>query len=172
MNFRILALEVLKGCNTTHSKNLEKNVAYKLYSNYQISSERIVKYKEDINLYSNDLFDLYINISAIVGKNGSGKSTIVELIIKALNNFFYYYKEIHPEKKFHPVIPVKNIELNLYYQYDGEIFRLYVKDNSFKVFQYKKSNDEYVNPEEINKFDLGQLFYTEVLNYSLYAYRE
>ena len=39
---------------------------------------------KDFSLYDTD--DLKISISAIVGRNGSGKSTIVELIVRAINN--------------------------------------------------------------------------------------
>lgn len=170
MSFKILAVEVLQNCSSKHYKNLEKNIPYKLFSNYQISKEKIVKPCNEFNLYSNNRKDLYINISAIVGKNGSGKSTLVELIIKAINNFFYRYREQHTKKKFHTIYFVKGLELNLYYEYQQKIFRLHVFDGDYKVYEYKGKEGSFVEPTQVQRFKLDDIFYTEVINYSLYAY--
>lgn len=170
MSFKILAVEVLQNCSSKHSKNLEKNKPYKLFSNYQISKEKIVKPYNEFNLYSNNWNNLYINISAIVGKNGSGKSTLVELIIKAINNFFYYYREQDDERNFHTTSFVSGLELNLYYEYQQKIFRLYVFEDDYKVYKYSKKEGFYTRPRQIQKFKLDDFFYTEVINYSLYAY--
>lgn len=92
MSFKIIALEILEGCDNKHSKLLEKNKLYYFYNDYSIKADKIAV-KENFNIYSflddAQQSDLTINISAIVGKNGMGKSTIVEFIIKAINNLFY-----------------------------------------------------------------------------------
>src|SRR5690554_2108650 len=177
MSFKIIALEVLDSCESKHSKNLIKNLPYVFYKNYEIKRE---DGNETIELVSED-FDLYskgsepkISISAIVGKNGSGKSTLVELLIKAVNNLFFKYREKHPNRNFHSVEIVKGIEANLYYKTDEGIFKLYVFSDkeitNYKVYQYEEVFNNYKNAKEVTTFNLKDFFYTEVINYSLYAY--
>jgi len=177
MSFKIIALEVLDSCDSKHSKNLKKGIPYVFYKNYKIKKE---KGNEIIELVSED-FDLYskgsepkINISAIVGKNGSGKSTLIELLMKGINNLFFKYREQHPNRNFHSVEIVEGIEANLYYKTDEGFFKLYVfsskETTNYKVYQYEEEYNNYKNAKEITKFNLTDFFYTEVINYSLYAY--
>lgn len=170
MSFKIIALEILEGCDNKHSKLLEKNKLYYFYNDYSIKSDKIAV-KENFNIYSflddAQQSDLTINISAIVGKNGMGKSTIVEFIIKAINNLFYRYREDNKEEEFHEVDKVEGLELNIYYQKNKSIYRLYIINDEYKVFKYDENNE---NPREQSDFKLDDFFYTEVINYSLYAY--
>lgn len=170
MSFKIIALEILEGCDNKHSKLLEKNKLYYFYNDYSIKSDKIAV-KENFNIYSflddAQQSDLTINISAIVGKNGMGKSTIVEFIIKAINNLFYRYREDNKEEEFHKVDKVEGLELNIYYQKNKSIYRLYIINDKYKVFKYDENNE---NPREQSDFKLDDFFYTEVINYSLYAY--
>lgn len=170
MSFKIIALEILEGCDNKHSKLLEKNKLYYFYNDYSIKLDKIAV-KENFNIYSflddAQQSDLTINISAIVGKNGMGKSTIVEFIIKAINNLFYRYREDNKEEEFHEVDKVEGLELNIYYQKNKSIYRLYIINDEYKVFKYDENNE---NPREQSDFKLDDFFYTEVINYSLYAY--
>ncbi len=176
MSFKIIALEVLNECSSKHSKNLIKNSPYTFYKNYKIKrenkSETIEVVSEDFDLYSKENNNPRINISAIVGKNGSGKSTIVELMIKAINNLFYKYKKQHSNRNFHDVEEVAGIEINVFYKIGKNIFKLYIKNSDYKVFQYEyiEIQKHYNKPKAITKINLKDFFYTEVINYSLYAY--
>lgn len=181
MSFKIIGIEVLDSCKSEHSKNLRKNFPYIFYKNYKIKKEdgkEVIKLvSEDFDLYSKDN-KININISAIVGKNGSGKSTLVELFIKTINNLFYKYSK-DPNYNFHPVRNVTGIEVNIYYKINTEVFKLYVFSNKgkenclYKIYQYtfKESLREYKDIQDITSFfNLKDFFYTEVINYSLYAY--
>lgn len=188
MSFKIIALEVLNGCSKIHSKNLQFKEPYLFYKNYsfipqQGSEEYEIHHKPILSetLYNLNGQNLNINISAIVGKNGSGKSTIVELLMKGINNLFYRYKLLNREKKFHKIdrIP-NNIEINLYYQYqENSIYKLYIKNTEFKLLSFNKQENKTNKEEDIflfdkvinqEEFDLNEFFYSEVINYSLYAY--
>lgn len=182
MSFKIIALEVLDSCETEHSKNLKKNSPYVFYKNYNFKNRGentcIELVSEDFDLYSKEK-KLKISISAIVGKNGSGKSTIVELLIKAINNLFYKYRKRHIDKNFHPVEFAKGIEVNVYFKTNEGVFKLYVcsgisKNKCFyRIYRYSfnEFSKEYQVVEEItSSFNLKEFFYTEVINYSLYAY--
>lgn len=182
MSFKIIALEVLDSCDSKHSKNLIKGVPYVFYKNYKIKKENgnetIGLISKDFDLYSKDS-DLKINISAIVGKNGSGKSTLVELLMKGINNFFYVYKEQNPIKEFHITDKIDGISINLFYKINEDIFKIKVCQNQFKKIEYEiykgKWNaniKEWFIPKSKEPYfrNMDSFFYTEIINYSLYAY--
>ncbi|NHQ79850.1 ATP-binding protein, partial [Elizabethkingia miricola] len=98
MGFKLLAIRPLKRCGTKFLKNLEVNRIYKFYDNYEFynSQSRIdnLHKTEEHKTVDNivevenlpvDFFSPKINISAIIGKNGSGKSSIIDLFIASIN---------------------------------------------------------------------------------------
>ncbi|MDV3864766.1 hypothetical protein [Elizabethkingia anophelis] len=98
--FKLLAIRPLDGCNEKFLKNLIPNQIYKFYNDYKFyikEDETLSAIKGDITkikhkrcvpqeLYyqGNDDYKSKINISAIVGKNGSGKSALIELLVAAV----------------------------------------------------------------------------------------
>ena len=95
MSFKLLAIRPLDGFNEKFQKNLIPNQIYKFYDEYEfqdsnqkeikcfdnyieIGKEKKKKKSVPENLYNQG--NIEINISAIVGKNGSGKSALVELL--------------------------------------------------------------------------------------------
>ncbi|WP_445710876.1 hypothetical protein [Flavobacterium sp.] len=102
MSFKLLAIRPLEECNPKFLKNLEENRIYQFYNDYEFQDEKgnvIDTFGKDNYIEVNKIKhnptvpdNLYkikegleINISAIVGKNGSGKSSLVELLYV----FFY-----------------------------------------------------------------------------------
>ncbi len=92
--FKLLAIRPLIGCDANFRKNLEEGAIFKFYQDYQFFDKTnkeilfnegnlsedicyITPPKEICDLYSTE--KLNINISAVVGKNGSGKSSLIEL---------------------------------------------------------------------------------------------
>jgi len=83
MSFKIIAIRALDRCNPKFLKNLNKDEFYTFHNSYdfsEYSKKNTIGYFEekDVDLYSSE--NVKINISAIVGKNGSGKSSVVELL--------------------------------------------------------------------------------------------
>lgn len=101
--FKLLAIRPLEKCDQRFLKNLKEGMVYSFYQGYKyyvkdakgnefevlptnydsfkhLKSSRVDPPNEQIDLYSKG--DLKINISAIVGKNGSGKSSLTELFFK------------------------------------------------------------------------------------------
>ena len=99
MSFKLLAIRPLDECNIKFLKNLEENRIYQFYNDYEFLDENKNSIKDfgkknyievdSINYnptIPNNLYGDKINISAIVGKNGSGKSSLVELLYVAFYN--------------------------------------------------------------------------------------
>lgn len=102
--FKLLAIRPLEGCDERFLKNLKEGMVYKFYQDYkfyidnngtdeELNSENFDQFKgkpiskiespkEEVDLYSKE--KLNINVSAVVGKNGSGKSSLVELLYRYL----------------------------------------------------------------------------------------
>ena len=142
MSFKLLAIRPLEGCNPKFLKNLEENRIYQFYNDYEFQDfdgkiiTNFENYKEVVfvknkktisdNFYSqkrnNFGENLPISISAIVGKNGSGKSALVELIYLAMYNLavtekiiskvdkqIYFKNEI--EKKYNVLLLDDNLDI-------------------------------------------------------------
>lgn len=169
MSFKIIGIEILSECNRKHYKNLLTNNIYTFYSNYEFKDDGIFYYKQG----SDDLYiidNLNVNISAIVGKNGSGKSTIIEILIKIINNFFYKYREQKSDLGLHDVILVSGVEASLYFQIeDRKLFKLLFKNNNYEFYEYDWDYNEFSISAD---YSINNLFYSEIINYSFYAYND
>ncbi|WP_343642700.1 hypothetical protein [Chryseobacterium sp.] len=115
MSFKLLAIRPLPGCNPKFLKNLEEGRIYKFYNDYKFYNEKDriddFDYKIDINSIRDvdqiefdetlpkDFFGKNISISAIVGKNGSGKSALTELLYVTLYNLSLLERILKKEQK-------------------------------------------------------------------------
>lgn len=188
-SFHIIAVRVLRGCKPHIRKILKEDTTYFFKNEYEYDDEtNTIRKKNDIKGIPDSFFDmcpkgisgLNINISAIVGKNGDGKSSLVELIIRILNNFAYVsgFKQTARD-----LLPIEGVYGVLFYSVEDKIFSIecrndkvifrpsnYLDDvitNSpieFSLYNPKDSIDDFV------KENASVLFYTFITNYSLYAY--
>ena len=84
--FKLIALKPLQGCRKSALKCLEEGSMYYFCNEYTITEDGIMLRDDYVRPLPEDFFSvgerssLQINISAIVGMNGDGKSTLVELI--------------------------------------------------------------------------------------------
>jgi predicted ATPase len=87
--FKLLAIIPLKGCDEKYRKNLKIGFPYKFYQSHNIKLND--DFSEIISVNENATYkvpqELYqiknginISVSAVVGKNGTGKSTLIELL--------------------------------------------------------------------------------------------
>lgn len=116
--FKLLAIVPLKGCDSKFTKNLKIGEVYKFYQNYDIrcvQGDTSIQYFECSNPPS--LFNLHklknginLNISAVVGVNGSGKSSLIELY------YYFIYKLSTTQKAYgrEPIEKYSYILQNLY----------------------------------------------------------
>lgn len=111
-NFKLIAIRPLSDCNERFLKNLNKGEIYQFYNDYKfvnnknkevgindevsnINFESLVP-KDFYNIESADGHNLNINISAIVGKNGSGKSSLMELFYASIYLFSINENILYP----------------------------------------------------------------------------
>lgn len=179
-NFKIIAIKALSECNSNFTKVLEKEIFYYFYSDYKInlntnSEEIIIKRTSPENLFdiSGEKRNLQINLSAIVGKNGSGKSSIIELLFRGINNLAsnYLRKEGTPLKTITAELKiVEGVHLVFYY-YSDAFYKVEIHDSEFKIYKFNSKNVLKINEDSIDSsFELMDFFYTEAVNYSHYAY--
>lgn len=180
-NFKIQSIYIGENCNEKYCKVLKRGCEYKFYSG---------NLTEEINLYGDN-----INICALVGKNGSGKSSLLDILYRLANNFGYllfrgvvmpgaetpkFIKELYASIKFK--IDEKDLELGC------EDTKMYLKENSDIVWddeyhgevikdskmegKAKGYFDIFPSSENDNKIVniASKFFYTIVTNYSIQSF--
>ena len=162
-------------------------------SEHNAQVEMTSEAKKDFSLYDTD--ELKISLCAIVGRNGTGKSSIVELLVRTINNLaaamlgegynFSAAEHLHF---------IDYVFADLCFQIDNIVYILeahgrhvtlrYYKASKQHYFTYKPYNREYylLNHDDIEssyiplkkhkegRRILKTLFYTMVCNYSLYGF--
>ncbi|MEZ7515342.1 hypothetical protein [Flavobacterium frigidarium] len=179
-NFKIIAIRALSGCNNEYTKVLELNKLYYFYSDYLITNKNGIETisNKSLDNYPEKIFnikgvnnEIVINISAIVGKNGSGKSSVIDLLFRAINNVAYNFKsqKLNTNKTITADLKiVEKLQVEFYYQTD-KFYKVVVKNEKIEVFTFNEWGE--INLNSIDKtFNLSHLFYTEAVNYSHYAY--
>lgn len=205
MSFSLNCLEIIykEDCN----QNLYKN----LFSDCENPQEKI-KIGETKKFFFNDYYDekleikddsyykknvgffgKRINIQAIVGKNGSGKSSIMDLIYAAVNNFAFASVHGQDQKENEFLLYVEGLWLNLYFSLiivsdknkeERKDFQLCCENNKLCLKEFKEKGwseiesykldyenkilivDRDGDYESISK----KIFYTIVSNYSLQSF--
>jgi hypothetical protein len=156
-DLKLISLKPLKDCSkdcvNDFLKILKEDEIYIFDKAYDIQSDDRIELKQDISLSLYDIEDLKINIHAIVGKNGTGKSTLVELLFAIINNVAYK-KNINKELIYIPCLKAELIYEHI------ELYKIIVNDDNVAIFQYEKKENCYINPLwiDIDKFDFNNLF--------------
>ena len=175
MSFKLLAIRPLKGCSARFLKNLEEDRIYKFYNDYSFldennqeieGSDKKVSKIECNNTVPEKLYEksrLNIQISALVGKNGSGKSSLLELLYDSC-----YVIALDKEILDGKAIDVEGLKVAIFYNIGNDYYNIEVTSSKVK---YCSINDriKIVN----NKTLLSNLFfYSIAVNYSLYGLNE
>ena len=166
-HFKIIAIKPLDAIKSDYLKVLRKNKIYKFYNNYDFKEDNdnvITIDKEIIDLYKIEKFP-NLSISAIVGKNGKGKSTLSELLYMGIYNLSVEKGLL--EKKCKKLI---DLNFELYYTSDF-LYKLRFENDKITVYKYETIDNQFVNPIEIafSKYHLDSFFYTIAINYSHYG---
>ena len=209
--FRILAFRCLQPTNPVgeelhYVSRMQRSLAkesrwYTFYNKASISEDgRTVVipngFNEDTMLY--DSGSISVSISAIVGENGSGKSSILDMMVRTLNNIATAFLGEKPQyAAAEHVHYIEYVYGSILFLQGHEIKRIDVEGRKIQLVHYRVYNGNGVAQDRIeyhmsnkevlldvrnNNVDnllsrrtqsmrkLAELFYTIVCNYSLYAY--
>lgn len=96
-SFSLLALDLRQQASNHILKTL-KNTIYFFDRRYRVVDDQIVlQNTSNDNDFFIDLYGKNINIQAIVGKNGSGKSSLLDIIYRVINNLSFFSINKNPK---------------------------------------------------------------------------
>ncbi|MGB3962666.1 MAG: hypothetical protein WBK95_10560, partial [Sulfurimonas sp.] len=129
---------------------------------YSIKDDKIfIDENKNISLFN--LTNVNLNINAIVGKNGTGKSTIVELIF-ALIHDMSHLQNLNPNLN-----PIKNLNIELIYR-SQYIYKIHLNNQLLEVFKYDEKNNQYIDCT--SSYDIREFCYTIAVNYSQHSFNK
>lgn len=212
MSFKLIAIRPGNECSNRFLKNLIPNQIYQFYNNYEflLSEEyegnravkSIILKDEFKNFFNIDGKSTEVNISAIVGKNGSGKSSLLELlyascyVIASRKEILYGVGKIlrkfrlndqrmsdNDVRYLNEIQGVfRDLDVQIFYSLDDKIFMLEINQDyiTHKILDGKDENfDEdgiFKNENQTSEFEryvFNKLFfYTISINYSVYGLNE
>ena len=177
--FKLIAIKPLQGCLEHIRKCLKTDMMYYFCNDYYIAEDEsyIERRSKNIQPLKKDFFlgKPQVNISAVVGMNGDGKSTLVELMMRLVNNCAICNDlAATPES----LRRVEGVKASLYYMIDNTFYKLTEAegDEFATVWELGKiAGDDLcrweTKPQHINIHDdHDSFFFTLVSNYSHYAY--
>ena len=140
---------------------------------------------KDNSPYVQEFFGENISIQAIVGRNGSGKSTIMDLVIKTINNFAFCLYGNEPKdnalQEQFPLRYVRGLFVELRFTKEGVEGVIKCSDR-YLEYQYGEVHYEWDVPDfrkkehEISKEEKIEIaksfFYSLVINYSIHSFNE
>lgn len=178
--FKLIAIRPLKGCAPHIGKCLKEGVFYYFCDDYRIDEIRglIRRKSQNLEPLAEDFFlkKPRVNINAIVGKNGDGKSTLVELMMRLVNNCTITNDLAVGKDSLKWVDGVRG---ELYYIIDDVLYMLRERSEEEGALVYvvadlkvsEMGEWQFKAPNKVDvKLDRDSFFFTLVSNYSHYAY--
>ena len=146
---KILSLYILKEVEQSNLglkmiRTLKPGTYYNFYKDIHIEEEKIVVPNSkcpSLYSFSRDEIELYnniaINICAIVGENGSGKSSIIDMIIRIINNLATYTlgESINSDRLEH-LHYIENVYAKMFVQIESRVLGIKCCNTYISVEDY------------------------------------
>lgn len=177
-DFSISVVHILPKCKPLLKKGLRQEF-YLLNNRCRVKGERVVLNRENP---MQDFYGKRINVQAIVGVNGSGKSSLFEIIYRVINNLSCLLNRGKRRKTADDLYYVKNLYAELYYVVNGQLAKISCLGDKVEFQMGNESSvtltavkDGMVSSEKVFMADFVKwakenFFYTIVTNYSLQAF--
>lgn len=163
-----------KGIEINYLKNLRSNTIYQFNYNYTFHDNNLGKFDyhpdKEVDLYTLELANgrkIPMNISAIVGENGSGKSALIELLYWINYNLGCNLDLLYLDGT-QPYIP-NTLNIELLYAMGNDYFLLRTIEDISELFKFQQGQNPYDGHPVTNREILKNFFYSIVVNYSQYA---
>lgn len=168
--FRLIAIRPLPGCNPAMLNNLQKDHFdyYYFEKTIEISDTKIRYFPErDLQLFHPEE-QIRLNITAIVGKNGSGKSSLIELLFRIINNVSYQHRH---DLGTDDLGFIPELSAELYYVYKSHLYKLELRNESIFIeqFELRENTYHFADRSAFTHEHFKRFFYTIAVNYSHYA---
>lgn len=188
-NFQIIGIRPLEGCHKDFKKILNTERLYLFDERYDIDYDdknEIVEiaYNIEKDIIPRDFYskDLNIQINAVVGGNGSGKSALAELFLYFM--FYYGVQKEHISKhqyesnndgygafsqvKYTQELRMMNAYLNveLVYISNEKLYQVILSRNNYNIKVFEQNESTYSFVKEISFNDFIFPFYSMYVNYS------
>ena len=172
-------------------RGLQTEKPYFFYGGYELKGQKMMQVCHPLE---DDFFSTSdgtsINVCAIVGENGSGKSSIIELIIRVMNNISYALRNGFVEEGFYDDTDdyalhfIPDIYASLYFHTDDGIYVVTQMNDRITFCLQDSTNPQetdfpyiFYNMADSSEIDskkarnrLARLFYSIIVNYAAYAY--
>lgn len=188
MSFKLLAIRPLEKCDPNFLKNLQENYVYRFYNEYdyiynndmsivelqkQNQSQTKILYNdiETVSFKQEVPYSFYgdnVNVTAIVGKNGSGKSSLLELLYAFIFNIS---KKSSILKFEDSKINYNQVNLEFFYLFNNEYYKINhkYKSSTSVITKVYKLDENLKFTVSNNPNEIIFKFYSLVVNYSIYS---
>lgn len=176
--FVVSAIHVLPQCDGLLRKGLQEEY-YFLNDRCRLKDGQVVLNESAL---PHDFFGKRINVQAIVGVNGSGKSSLLEIMYRVINNLSCLLSRGKRRKSAEALYYIDGLYAEVICVVDGQLARISCKGSvvefqkgdghkvMLKAYEANDVDDGGVLVADFVKWAKDRLFYTIVTNYSMQAF--
>ena len=176
-SFIISALHILPQCDPSLKKGL-KDEWFLFNDSVRLEGTPKKIVLNHKNRMKGDYYGKNISISAIVGVNGSGKSSLFEMLYRIINNVSALFERYENRNAARKLYFIKGLYCELFYIVDGKLCQISCLGSTIKITlpngekelstAKKSTNDNLLN--DFIKDAREWLFFTIVTNYSMQSF--
>lgn len=176
-SFIISALHILPQCDSSLKKGL-KDEWFLFNDSVRLEGTPKEIVPNHKNSMKGDYYGKNISISAIVGVNGSGKSSLFEMLYRIINNVSALFERYENRNAARKLYFIKGLFCELFYIVDGKLCQISCLGSTIKITLPNGEKElstakESTNDNLLNDFikDAWEgLFFTIVTNYSMQSF--